>query len=540
MTLVRSLVESLRSRRERPAMVDARWRLRFDDVERVAASLAAWLDRTTGARDGLRPPEESVVALMLPNSAEFAMAFVGALAGGHVVLPVNYLLQTEELVWVLRDAAPRVLVTAAAFRDKVPALRAAVPSIEAVLFADVEGEHCREGERSYEEVLALEGATLVDRDPPAERPAMLLYTSGTSGRPKGVVLSHGNLLANLEGIREAIAVREDDVFLVMLPLFHAFAVTTTLLLPLVCGARMVMLQRFHPSTVFRSIAEDGVTVMVGVPSMYGLLAKVGLPEGLSPEGLRICIAGGEALPSQVGAAFHAVFGLPLVEGYGATECAPVVCVTPDGVTPRPASVGPPLRDVELRVVDREGRSLPAGAIGELEIRGPNVMLGYWKNAEATAEVLRDGWYRSGDLASLDEDGFCTITGRLREMIIVGGENVYPREVEDVLLRVPELQEAAVVGVPDERRGEMPVAFVVARPGAEVDGKALRAFCAENLAAYKVPRRIELRDELPKTLTGKVFKRKLLADESQGRSAALDERERLVRHLGRVPSGDGAS
>jgi long-chain acyl-CoA synthetase len=338
----------------------------------------------------------------------------------------------------------------------------------------------------------------------ADDVAVCLYTSGTTGRPKGALLSHGNLIANLESFRAVLHVTEADVFLAVLPLFHAYGATVLLLEPLSVGATVVVEPRFVPDAILRAIAQHRVTLFAGVPSMYAVLAATPRPD-LDFSAWRLCISGGAPLPVAVAEAFEAKYGLPIYEGYGPTECAPVLTVNPPFGTRKLGSVGPAIPRVELRVVDDRGEPLPPGEVGEIVARGPNVMQGYLNRPAETAEALRGGWYHTGDLGRVDDDGYYYIVDRKTDLILVGGLNVYPREVELVLEGHPAVAEAAVIGVSDPVRGEAPKAFVIPKDGHAVTIQELLQWCRQRLANYKVPRSIVMVPDLPRTVTGKILK-----------------------------------
>jgi long-chain acyl-CoA synthetase len=337
--------------------------------------------------------------------------------------------------------------------------------------------------------------------------AACLYTSGTTGKPKGALLSHRNLVANLESFRQVLHLTEEDVFLAVLPLFHAYGGTVLFWEPLSLGASIVVEPRFVPDVILKAVLQHRVTLFAGVPSMYAVLASVPRPPG-DFSALRLCISGGAPLPPEVLRAFEAKYGIPIYEGYGPTECAPVLTVNPPFGKRKIGSVGPPIPQVELRIVDDQGNPLPPGAVGEIAAKGPNVMRGYLNRPEATAEVLRDGWYHTGDLGRMDDDGYFYIMDRKTDLILVGGLNVYPREVELVLCDHPGVAEAAVIGMPDPVRGEAPKALVIQRPGEKVSVQELLQWCRQRLANYKVPRSVVLVADLPRTVTGKILKSEL--------------------------------
>jgi len=335
--------------------------------------------------------------------------------------------------------------------------------------------------------------------------ATLLYTTGTTGRPKGVVLTHRNLLRNAESCHEHIGITEADVFLAVLPLFHAFGLTTSMLIPLLGGNTTACVARFSALRVFQVIAQRRVTCCFAVPAMYAELVRSGRPEGLDLSSAKILVAGGEPLRAGLPAAVEGLFGVPLLSGYGLTETSPVVAVNQPGAN-RPGSAGRLLPWVEARVVDDQAQTLPRGQEGELWLRGDCVTPGYHNRpADTPAAFTPDGWFRTGDLARVDADGYLWLTGRKKDLIIRAGEKIVPNEIETVLCEHPAVAEAAVIGVPDAMHGEVPKAFVVLRPGAAAEAGELAAFCRERLPRYMLPAAFEVRNDLPRTQTGKVHK-----------------------------------
>jgi long-chain acyl-CoA synthetase len=470
---------------------------RFDRLgDRVAAALAV-----RGAGHGDR------VGLLCLNGAEFALAYVGILKAGAVVTPVNVLLHPDAMAVNLQDAGVKGLIYHTAFSSQREALRDALPDLS---FAVMIGDGAP-GAQDLRWTELLECDAPVPQPPinPQDDLAAILYTSGTTGRAKGAMLTHANLAANTTSVREAMCWRPgEDVALVVLPMFHAFAATVGMLTPLTCGCAFAPLTRFEPELVARTIAATGATVFLGVPSMYNLLLR--LPDSLVPlfAGLRLCVSGGAALPLEVLRRFEEKFNLAVHEGDGPTECSPVTCVNPVGGRVKPGTVGLPVAGVEMRIVDDEGRELPIGEVGEIAVRGPNVMKGYWKQPEETAAVFRDGWFLSGDLGIRDEDGYFSILDRKKDLIIVNGMNVYPRIIEEVIQRFDGVREVAVVGEPDDLHGEIPVAWVVMQEGHAATAAEIRAFCREHLGRHEVPRKVHFLAELPKNATGKILKRQL--------------------------------
>jgi long-chain acyl-CoA synthetase len=464
----------------------------FGELDRLSDRIAGAL-----AIAGIEPGER--VALLAINGPEFAAAYLGILKAGAVVLPVNVLLNPHEVDFILDDAAAVALLYHPALAETVAVLeaKAALKLVSAL------------GDSDW--------AALTDHHHTVPSPALdpktdlaaLLYTSGTTGHPKGAMLTHRNLVSNTFSIVGALHLEPGrDRLLVVLPMFHAFAATVGLLTPLLHGLSLVPLPRFEPSAVAAAIARHGATVFLGVPSMYNLLLRLGEEAGEALRGLRFCISGGAALPGEVRERFEARFGVPVHEGDGPTECSPVTCVNPVGGPRRNGSVGVPVPGVEMRIADEAGRTLADGEVGEICVRGPNVMMGYWAQPEATRESFFGDWFRTGDLGYREPDGYFYMVDRKKDLIIVNGMNVYPRVVEEVLYTHPQVREAAVVGEPHKLHGEIPVAYVALHETDAVDAATLRTFCQEYLGRYEVPRHIYFMDELPKSAAGKILKRAL--------------------------------
>jgi long-chain acyl-CoA synthetase len=333
--------------------------------------------------------------------------------------------------------------------------------------------------------------------------AVLIYTSGTTGRPKGAMLSHGNLLHNVESCRIVLRTVSADRFAVMLPMFHSYMLTVGMLLPLLIGGSMVVVKSLHPvRNALAEIFQRQASVLPAIPQFYRSLVNAPVN---SLQSLRLCVSGAAPLPAQVLKEFEEKFHIPLIEGYGLSEASPVVTKNPLDGTRKAGSIGRPIPNVEVSIQDDAGRQLGPREIGELCVRGGNVMLGYWQQPAETAKVMRDGWLLTGDIAYRDEEGYYFITDRKKDMLLVNGINVYPREIEEVLYQFPGVKEAAVIGKPDPRRGEQPIAFVAPNEDATLEEKAIHNFLRRHLADYKVPRRIMVVPALPRNATGKILK-----------------------------------
>jgi long-chain acyl-CoA synthetase len=338
---------------------------------------------------------------------------------------------------------------------------------------------------------------------------VILYTSGTTGRPKGAELSHANMFLNaMVSADKLLGITGDDILLATLPLFHSFGQTCVMNVSMYLGATMTMVPRFEPVKVMEIIQRDKVTLFAGVPTMYFYLLNHPAAGDYDLSSLKRCCSGGSAMPVEVMHAFNKKHNVQIMEGYGLSETSPVASFNHLDRPSKPGSVGTPIWGVQMGIFDPEGKQLPPGELGEIAIRGHNVMKGYYKRPDATAEVIRNGWFRTGDLGKVDEDGFFFILDRVKDMIIRGGFNVYPREIEEYLYAHPAVAEAAVIGVPDPALGEEIKAVVACKPGQSVSEQELMDYLKERLAAYKYPRSIEFRDSLPKTATGKILKREL--------------------------------
>jgi long-chain acyl-CoA synthetase len=427
--------------------------------------------------------------VLLLNSQRYIVSVLALWKAGKTVVPLNYLLPPADLGFILKDSGMSGLIASKFFDEALGKIRPLFGERGAILMAD-DPDYIPAG-------CAVEGS--------ARDPALFLYTSGTTGRPKGVVLSHRNLEANVESCQQAGDFDHTDSFLCLLPLFHTYAITGTMLLPLLNGSKMVLVDRFHPQKVLGLVQEHKISCFLAIPSMYRLMAAT---EGdFDVSSLRFPISGGEPLPVAIAEAFSARFGVDIFEGYGQTETSPVVSLnTPEHR--KLGSVGRAVPQVEVAIWSESGQVVPNGEVGEVMVRGDNVMEGYYHLEEETSRTIINDWLHTGDLGTIDDDGFIRITGRKKELIISAGENIYPREVEEALVRHPEVKEVAVIGIPDEVRGEVVKAFVILEEGSSAGSRDLRSFCGEHMAKYKVPKVIDMVEDLPRTPTGKVLKRLL--------------------------------
>jgi long-chain acyl-CoA synthetase len=433
------------------------------------------------------------------------VAYLGIVTAGAVVVPCNLLLSLEELTFILNDSAATALIVHPQLASGGRQLMASVASLR---FRISTGD-ADDGALAWSDALA--GESVPTALPPLtpEDLAAILYTSGTTGRPKGAMLSHGNLLANTRSVHAAMHWRPgQDVVLVVLPMFHAFAATVGMLTPLTCGCALVPLPKFDPDHVARAIQAAGATIFLGVPSMFTMFLKLKEDRRSCFGSLRFCVSGGAALPVAVLTQFEAMFGIAIYEGDGPTECSPVTCVNPIGGKAKPGTVGLPVPGVAMRILDDERLELPDGEVGEIAVRGANVFQGYWNLPEETAAAFSGSWFLTGDLGIRDEEGYFSIVDRKKDLIIVNGMNVYPRMIEEVLHRLPQIREVAVVGQPHRLHGEIPAAFVALYEPGSLTVSALRDWCRQHLGRHQVPREIEIVAALPRNAAGKILKREL--------------------------------
>lgn len=523
------LEESARKYPAHTALLFFGRRLSYGELWEAVLRFANALEQL-GVRKGDR------VALMLPNCPQFVIAFYGALRIGAVVVGLNPLYTARELELMLNDSGSSTLIL---LRSLFPRYRevAGSTAVRRVIVTGIEDYLPWPKSWLYPLKARREGTWVELRpDPnlywfrrllkkyspqparvsidPKEDVALLLYTGGTTGLPKAAMLTHFNLVANCLQVKSWMPSLQEatEVIQGVLPFFHSYGLTTVLNLGVAIAATIVLQPRFVLEEVLRSTARYGVTLFPGVPTMYVAINTSAHVKRYNLHSIRLCISGAAPLPVEVAQAFERLTGARLVEGYGLSEASPVTHTNPLFGQRKFGSIGLPLPDVDAQIVDESGRPLPPGEIGELIVYGPNVMKGYWNRPEETAQALRDGWLYTGDMAKMDEEGYFYIVDRKKDLIIVGGFNVFPREVEEVLFEHPKVKEAVVAGVPDPYHGEIVKAYVVLREGERASEQELIEFCKERLAPYKVPKRVEFRSELPKSMVGKVLRRMLLEEE----------------------------
>jgi len=491
LNLASIITESAKRAPDRTAVRLGDNELTYAELDERSARLGTLL-RDRGLQRGDR------VGVMLPNVLEFPVAYYGILRAGGVVVPMNVLLKRREIAFYLEDSGAKLLLAWHGFvaeaRDGAADAGAELIEVEPRPFAAL-----IDGCEPTRELADTEG----------EDTAVILYTSGTTGKPKGAELTHFNLSRNSEiAARTTCSISAGDVVLGALPLFHSFGQTVSMNGSLRTGATLTLLPKFDPGEALEIMQRDGVTHFYGVPTMYGALLHHPDRERFETSALRTCITGGASMPVEVLRGFEEAFGCEVLEGYGLSETSPVASSNHPGRPRKPGSIGTPLEEVEMKVVDEDDNEVPQGEVGEIVIRGHNVMKGYWQRPDATAEAMRGGWFHSGDMAKVDEDGYFFIVDRKKDLIIRGGYNVYPREVEEILYEHPKVREAAVIGVPHDEWGEEIGAAVVLHEGEELTPEEVSQYVKERIAAYKYPRIVWFLDDLPKGPTGKILKREI--------------------------------
>jgi long-chain acyl-CoA synthetase len=482
---------------------------KLDDVElsyslldEGSARIAALL-KSKGIEPGDR------VGLMMPNVPYFPVIYFGILRAGAVVVPMNVLLKGREVAFYLEDPGAKLVF---AWGDFAEAAETGAEQADTELILVKPGE--------FEKLVAEHepDTEMVERS--EDDTAVILYTSGTTGKPKGAELTHSNLHKNSAGVSEKLGeLTEEDVLLGGLPLFHSFGQTCTMNSAVFVGATVTMLPRFDPEKALEIIARDKVTIFQGVPTMYNAMLHSESADDADCSTLRTCMSGGAAMPAELMRGFEEKFDCIILEGYGLSETSPVASFNHPDKERKPGSIGTPIEGVEMQVWDDDGNELEQGEVGEIVIRGHNIMKGYWNRDDANKEAITDdGWFRTGDMAKVDEDGYFFIVDRKKDLIIRGGYNVYPREIEEVLYEHPAIQEAAVVGVPHDELGEEVGAAVVLKQGESLDADELKSYVKEQVAAYKYPRTVWFVDELPKGPTGKILKREIEVPQEASASA----------------------
>ncbi len=504
LNLASLLTESAARTPELPAIRLGDTELSYGELDEGSARLATLL-----SEKGVGPGDR--VGVMLANVPEFPIAYYGVLRAGAIVVPMNVLLKRREIAFYLEDSGANLLLAWHGFcaeaREGAADAGAELIEVEPESFAEMLNALPSGAPYPPMEGKKRTGTDLVDTA--ADDTAVILYTSGTTGKPKGAELTHLNLFRNADvSSRTTCEIAEGDVVLGALPLFHSFGQTVGMNSSLMVGACLTLVPKFDPGEALATMQRDKVTHFYGVPTMFGALLHHPERESYDTSSLRTCITGGASMPVEVLRGFEEAMGAIVLEGYGLSETSPVACSNHPGKERKAGSIGTPIEGVEMQLVDEDDNPVAQGEVGEIVIRGHNIMKGYWQRPDATEEAMRGGWFHSGDMARTDEDGCFYIVDRKKDMIIRGGYNVYPREVEEVLFEHPKIREAAVVGVPHDEWGEEIGAAVVCHEGEELAPEEVSAYVKERIAAYKYPRLVWFLDDLPKGPTGKILKREI--------------------------------
>jgi long-chain acyl-CoA synthetase len=496
MNIALLLANSAAKRPRHPAVIFGHTVLSYEELNQKSDSLACGLEKA-----GLEPGQ--VCILMMPNSMEWVVCYYALAKLGAVVLPVNFLFRVSELEHIFTDSGAVGFIGHGDHLGEAETVLDQLPQI--TLRAVAGGEAT-----GYQSLDTL----FLDRGPFPVHPAQndetwaIIYTSGTTGLPKGAMLTHKNLSSNAQTIGDMRSTGPQDVVLGILPLFHIYGQTSSMNASIYLGLTLRLWEHFAPDQTLAAIEELGSTILIAVPTVYNRLAEMAAKTPPKRSSLRFCICGGASLPVEVLRRFERAFDTAIYEGYGLTECSPVCIENPFGRPTKPGSIGKPIPGFQARIVDLQDNPVDQGEVGELLVKGPGVMKGYLNQPEATEAALAGGWLHTGDLARQDEDGYIYIVDRKKELIIRGGYNVYPREIEEVLYQHPAVLEAAVLGIPHADLGEEVAAVVVPRPGTRPTEDEIRDFVKARVAPYKHPRIVRLMEELPKTHTGKIFKRKI--------------------------------
>ena len=515
MLIAERLTETAQLFPDREAVVCDTARLSWRDLDERAARMAGRL-RRLGIHAG------DFVVLQLPNSVAYLVAFFGALRIGAVVVPANPRYPLPELLHILRDCQAVAIILPTAGAEQLETVRKDLPKLIHILAID--------DADTAADTTATQ-TPFVPSLPPvlATAPATCLYTAGTTGRPKGALLSHAGLLWDLDQARQRFTIHESDRCLCVLPLFHSYAQMACVLACVSSGAALVILPQFRPETAIRMVAAERISYFPAVPAHFAALLSAIRPDTpIDFTSLRVAVTGGSAMPPPVLHALQDRYGVSVLEGNGPTEAGPLAYLNPERGIRKPGSVGLPVAGVQVRIADAKDEELPRGTAGEVLVRGPNVMLGYLNQPDQTQATLRNGWLHTGDLGLQDEDGYVFLVDRLVDLILVGGLNVYPREVERALLLHPAVADTSVVGVPDTTRGDRVVAFVVLRPGATATEQAIIHHCRSQLAPYKCPRTVLFHTELPRNAAGKVNKAELRVLAQEHHLSEEPSAERLHR------------
>ncbi|MBY0358877.1 MAG: long-chain fatty acid--CoA ligase [Candidatus Obscuribacterales bacterium] len=517
------LLEPVKLCPNKDAIITDKVRLTYADLFQRTAAIAEKL-LECGVKKGDR------VGLLFPNHPDYVASFFAVIGLGAVLVPINPLLKSEEIAHILSDSGAHTLIVHLDSLAEALKSQKTTKTISAILVNELPEKNAfivgDSGNNKNTDNVAITNNfkfisfALPQKSDPAkitwdkainpEDLALIVYTSGTTGKPKGAMLSHKNLLSVFPGRLDMFDFSQSDITLAVLPMCHIYGITILMFGTISRGGTLAILAKFDAKTALSIIEKERVTIVPAVPAMHQFMLMESRTKSYDLSSVRLCFCGGASLPPALIKELEQLFGAVLIEGYALTETSCTATINPLHGMRKPGSVGPALPGVDIRIIDDNGNELPPGPnhVGELHIKGKNVMLGYYHQATETEESFENGFFMTGDLGYKDTDGYLYIVGRKKELIIRGGQNIYPREIEEVIARMPEVAESAVIGVPDELMGERVKAIIVIKPNSKLDMESVRSFCAQYLAEYKVPRLVEFRTELPRNSTGKVLKRLL--------------------------------
>ncbi|PPA72390.1 fatty acid--CoA ligase family protein [Jeotgalibacillus proteolyticus] len=489
----------------------------FLDQSASYAELNGAVNKMANSLEAIGVKKGDHVGLLLGNSPHFIVSLYAALRIGATAVPINPIYTPDEIAYILRDGDVKAVVALDLLLPLIEKAHKALPGVGHYIVCETSqdtperlealNDEIKQKVTAFTHALASQSADYKGPQLDKDDTAVVLYTSGTTGKPKGAMLTHENIYSNAQDTADYLSIRREDRVIAALPMFHVFALTVVLNAPLMNGGTMIIIPRFSPKDVFEAAKKYEATVFAGVPTMYNFLLQYPDASRDDFKSVRLCISGGASLPVALLHSFEEKFNVQISEGYGLSEASPVTCFNPLDRERKAGSIGTSITNVENKIVNELGEELGAGEVGELIVRGPNVMKGYYKMPEETEAAIKDGWLYTGDLAKQDEEGYFFIVDRKKDMVIVGGYNVYPREVEEVLYNHEDIVEAAVVGVPDPDYGEAVQCFVVSK-NPSLTKEEVVDYCSQHLAKYKLPTVVEFIEELPKNTTGKILRRAL--------------------------------
>lgn len=509
MNLSLQLNETAKAMGDKPAYVFMDQTSTYVELDGAVTKFASGLEKL-----GIKKGDH--IALLLGNSPHYVIGLYGALRLGASVIPINPIYTADEIGYIVNNGDVKAVVAIDLLVPMIEKMHMMLPQVEHYIICET-GQASANNDitqlsvypkmKSFSQIVASGDLQFVGPELLPDDVAVILYTSGTTGKPKGAMLTHKNLYSNAKDIGDYLHINNSDRVVTTLPMFHVFCLTVVLNAPLMAGGTILIVPRFSPGEIFRLVHKYEATIFAGVPTMYNFLYQYNEGTAEDLKSLRLCISGGASLPVALLKNFEKKFNVAVSEGYGLSEASPVTCFNPLDRPRKPGSIGTSIPNVENKIMNELGEEVKVGEVGELVVRGPNVMKGYYKLPEETAMTIKNGWLHTGDLAKMDEEGYFYIVDRKKDMIIVGGYNVYPREVEEVLYNHPDIVEAAVFGVPDMNQGEAVKGYVVSK-SKELTEEDLIKYCSEHLAKYKIPSSIQFIDELPKNTTGKILRRAL--------------------------------